>query len=136
MGAFRKNLFGKHVSLSGDASTLAVGTTSIDGIDEVQTFLLKNETWIKFGENILGLKPCLSSDGNVLTVNSEISNRIYVQGKDEWLQFGPELPNANSSIGEVKISANGDRIATSFTNHNTSMVRIYQGLNNEGRELT
>jgi hypothetical protein len=119
--------FGKHVSLSADASTLAIGTKSIDdGEDEVLTFLNNNDTWRKFGDNIPGRKPSLSADGNLLATITSTFSQIFVQTQEGWLQIGPDLLN---STGEsvVSISGNGHYVAASSISDNVGLLRIFEG---------
>ena len=114
---------GEQVFLSSDASTLAASSKSIDGFDEVITFLHNNNTWIEFGESVSGRNPSLSADGKVLSVTSSNFGQVYVRTREGWEPIGQGLTNSDSGT----ISGNGQFTIKSFNSGKKGSLRIFKG---------
>lgn len=133
-GSVTSLAFGKSLSISGDGTTIAVGTpiNNENGTNsgEVKVFRLISNTWTSLGDDIngeitddrLGESVSLSYDGNTLAIGciQNVNNtgpgkvKIYNYSSNTWNQLGNTITGQtlNDAFGySVSISNNGNFLA-------------------------
>ena len=132
--------FGTRVSISGDATTLAIGTRR--HIEETPIFRYMNDSWIQLGQGIVGMSPTLSFDGNLVAlVSPDLSGfmyytaRVFALSNDEWIQIGQDLDDGTNQTSYNPMialvlsgdGADGQYLAMSIAYAGTGK-RIYAGV--------
>jgi hypothetical protein len=144
---------GKSISISGDGTTVAIGTNSPNG--SVEIFKDSSGTWnrtgILNGEAVgdeFGSSISLNADGSRIVVGGKLNNdngpeaghvRVYDYTQGTWNQVGVDIdgPDTNAHFGYcVDISSSGHRIAVaapyggnldSLSNsQNYGSIRLYE----------
>ncbi len=151
------NQFGISISLSGDGSTIAVGSPDALSISDSKTFVYKNisNVWTKIGEfspsnlnlsnhffsNKFGASISLSNDGNTIAIsdfeagfNTGFSGIVilYQYNMGNWTKIGNTLSGKNSFDvfgSRVRISGNGNTIAVT-SNENSGTGIVYKNVSN------
>ncbi len=157
-GAARNDLFGFSVSLSGDASTLAVGGIGNDAaglnVGHVQIFENVGGTWSRIGSvingeglgDLFGNSVSLSDDGTIVAIGGKENDgagsnhghvRVFKNVNDIWTQVGADIDGENAgdySGYAVSISGNGSIVAIGAPGNdaggnNWGHVRVYKNVN-------
>lgn len=144
--------FGYSVSLSSDATRLAIGAVGNDGNGELsgqaKVYEMANENWVQIGDNIYGESQAdfsgivdLSPDGNILAIgatgndgNGSLSGhtRVFQLENDTWMQIGTDIDGeAGDQSGKaISLSANSKiAIGAPFNDTNgmnSGQVRVYE----------
>lgn len=134
------DLFGIHVSLSSDGTTLAVsaqnksdGSTTIGQI-RVYRWNTGTSTWDQLGPDFLGAPDkkignpvALSADGTNLAFSAggRVEVREWNAETSTWDQLGPDIETSSSALS---MSADGATLAvgSDFANASTGLTRIFR----------
>ena len=109
IGEEQMTQFGGKVSLSSDASTVAV--TSRAG-NSVKVYQFSSGSWNKLGSNITGKNASISPDGSTVAVNAFSSKvKVYERNGSFWTQLGNDIVGTEerelSSSGDISMNLDG-----------------------------
>jgi Flp pilus assembly pilin Flp len=136
-GESTTELTGYSVSLSSDGSIVAIGSTSFNGINglnsgRVRIFENVSGTWTQIGADIegegsednSGNSISLSSDGNIIAIGAENNDgingfnsghvRVYENIDSTWIQIGEDIDGEQIASGSgfsVSLSSDGSIVA-------------------------
>jgi len=154
-GETSSNWSGCSVSLSGDGTTVAIGSTHNDNntysdAGHVRVYQYASD-WIQLGSDIDGLSNwesagfsvALSDDGTIVAVGATNSDgggvnsggvRVYQYASSTWSQLGNDIDGEAATDSEgysVSLSSDGSIVAIGAINNdgngsNSGQVRVYQ----------
>lgn len=156
-GDIGNDLFGSSVSMSSDASIVAIGVpdNSDSGLRAGLVRVYKNidNNWVQLGEDIkgdpvgnkLGSSVSLSSDGDIIAMGASSRftfDQAYVRvckyTSDNWVQIGNDIlaPSISHFGDSVSLSADGSVLAVGApedtgSSFNRGFAKIYQNVNDE-----
>mmetsp|Transcript_11006 Transcript_11006/g.16639 ORF Transcript_11006/g.16639 Transcript_11006/m.16639 type:complete len:2238 (+) Transcript_11006:237-6950(+) len=164
-GVAAQDYFGWSVAMSGDARTIAIGSTFNDSngpnAGSVQTFSLSSNGYDQLGEPMYGLEGdrlgtsvALSQDGISLIVGARRSDgvygadsgeaRVYQRNGNSWVQIGSSiegLSKGDQAGFTVDMSDSGETVAIgsalndNVNGENSGSVRVYEYVNAEWLQL-
>ncbi len=127
------------ISLSGDATTMALGSHSYNGTGAalfvVRVYKYSNGSWVQKGSDLTGnvnsynfnSPISLSDDGNTLAVGSDADTsklKIYTYNGSNWVQKGATIVGNSNQLffaSNIKLNADGTIVSTSYrVNSNNS----------------
>lgn len=151
---------GASISLSSDASIVAIGAPSGTGPGITRIFRNENGTWTQIGADIVGEggndrsgnQVSLSADGTIVAISSPFNDgggnnaghvRVFQNVDDAWTQIGQDIDGENPndlSGGAISLSSNGAIIAIGAISNDdngssSGHVRVFQNVGNNWTQI-